>query len=187
VLKVSLVAAASWLIPLTSQAGLPYVVGGGAITQYQESGLNKFNSFALEGALGYRFNPYLAAEARLGLGFGDDSQNTSRVFSGDTTATSVKVTYEVNNYIQGMILPTLPVTDDFHLYAGIGLARAEFTGKASYSGTTNSADSSEMGLSWALGSSLKFNNKTSVRLEYSSVVSGSQDLASWGLKVGYAF
>ncbi len=125
---------------------------GGNLTYDTQS--NDFSQFMLQA--GYKFNPYIAVEARYWIGMDDNSWDNA--FHGNVTA-------EVDTW--GIyVKPMYPVTDSFDIYALLGYADADYTiSGSSYTLTADAFD----GFSWGLGADYAFTDSVSVFVDYVSL------------------
>jgi opacity protein-like surface antigen len=131
----------------------------------QASDLDGFNNgLAIDGALGYRFSPNLAAE--LGLGYFSSTADT--VSSGGVTVEPKFSGVPITASVKG-ILPVSPSVDIYGL-VGLGLYRVtlEATGSAGGQTATVSFDDTAFGLLLGAGASFDISRSVflSVDLRY---------------------
>jgi len=136
---------------------------GAALTRvtYKEIGFSDANPTALALMGGWRVNRYFAVEGRLGGGIANDSINVPGVGSIDL---------KLKSYFSVLARGTLPVSDQFDLYAVAGQTRADLG--ASVGGF--SASGSDSSFSYAIGGEfLMGTSHSAVGLEFGRLLSGT--------------
>lgn len=151
-------------------AELDFYAGGGVAVL--DADALSYN--AVYGRFGAFFNENISAEARLGLGIGDDS-----TYSGKS---------ELDNYYGVYVRGGLPVTEVFYPYAILGFTK----GKVSYSseilGERISGSNSESDLSYGIGADFKITETLKINAEYISYFDkDAAELAGFSVGVAYSF
>lgn len=157
-------------------AELDFYAGGGVAVL--DADALSYN--AVYGRFGAFFNENISAEARLGLGIGDD------------TAGGIKS--ELDNYYGVYVRGGLPVTEVFYPYAILGFTK----GKVSFSypseeylgGTIpgGSGSNSESDLSYGIGADFKITETLKINAEYISYFDkDAAELAGFSVGVAYSF
>lgn len=120
---------------------------------------------ALGGKIGYRFNPYVGAEAEAAFGVGDDDVLGAKV--------------ELDNAVAGYVVGFWPVAERTDLFARVGYGNAKIT--ASAGGFSASGD--QNGWNAGVGAQQFFTDKDGVRLEYTKwgVEDNGVDADTWSL------
>ena len=148
-----------------------YAGGGIAVLDADDVTYN-----AVYGRFGAFFNENISAEARLGLGVGDDTVDGAK--------------YELDNYYGVYIRGGIPATEIFYPYAILGFTK----GKASYSYSevilgqefSASGSDSESDLSYGVGADFAVTENLKINAEYMSYM--DKDAAELtGFTVGVAF
>ena len=103
---------------------------------------------------GYKFNSYIALDARYWLGLGDNAWATI----SDNTIQSVAEIDAFGLYIK----PMYPATPSLDLYALLGYATIDYS-------ITNGSSGDLDGFSWGLGASYEFNNNVAVFVDYTQL------------------
>jgi len=137
----------------------------------------------ITGRIGYRFNDYISVEGDLGFGLGGD--DFSEVIPVNTALGAVDidadVSLDINNYFGAFVKGSLPLGDQFEVFArgGYGAAEAEADITASALGFTASASESETvdDFAFGVGAQYDFNRDNGLRFDYSSI-GGDADLIS---------
>ncbi len=106
-----------------------------------------FDTPTLNLAIGNTFTPYIAAEARLGLGLGDDSDNGLRA--------------EIEEYFAVYAKPTLPLNEVLTIYGLLGIAETSVD--------TNFGDEDDDDISYGIGLSAKTRHGVDLFGEYVSL------------------
>ena len=146
--------------------------------EYKESGMPDIEPTALAVKAGAQLSDFLAVEARVGFGAGDDSIS----LGGD------KLTLEVDNYISAYIKPTLPVGERFAVYALAGVTRSKLEMKASIGGMSGSDTDSQTDLSYGVGADLNLSTNSFVSVEYARLLNGDDyDLDALSIGLGFRF
>jgi hypothetical protein len=128
---------------------------------YKENGFSDAHPTALALMGGWRMNPYFGLEARLGGGVASDRISVPGVGSVDL---------KVRSYFSALVRGSLPVSDQFDVYAVAGGTRGEFSASAggvSASGS-DSSFSYGVGMEFLMGTS-----RSAVGLEAGKFLSGS--------------
>lgn len=102
------------------------------------------NLGAIQGRLGYKFNPYVGIEGEAAFGLSDDTVG----------GVDVKLQHEVGGYLVGF----LPVTPKADLFARVGYSSASFD--------TSLGDVDGDGGAWGVGGQYHFTEKDGVRLDW---------------------
>lgn len=136
--------------------------------RYREEGLGAITPAGGYFRIGHEFTPNLAIEGRAGGGFSDDS----------TDGYAIRMNAMYAGYLKG----SLPLAPGFSLYALGGL------GGMHLRRNFGDGDVTETGFSWGLGGDFAVGNGTSVNVEWSRLLSGTNfgyhydtDIASIGL------
>lgn len=140
---------------------------------------------------GYKFNPYLAVEARVWYAVGDsdlDFSYTDSEFPQDNESGSESIGDDSN--VWGIYLkPMYPVSEAFDVYALLGYALVELDLEG-----FNSADEGQF--QWGLGASYDVNNNFAVFVDYVAMydddqkidyIPGDATIDSWNFGVTYKF
>lgn len=140
-----------------------YAGGSVAVLDADEVTLN-----AVYGRFGAFFNENISAEARLGLGVGDDSIGP--------------VNFELDNFYGAYVRGGIPAGEVFYPYAILGFTK----GKTSYSGGGFDGSDSESDLSYGVGADFKVTDSLKINAEY--VTYYDKDAAELtGFSAGVAF
>ena len=126
-------------IPAASQAQEVYGTIGYAGVDADGADLG-----AIQGRLGYRFNPYVGIEGEAAFGVSDDTVG----------GVDVKLQHEVGAFVVGFI----PVTPKAELFARVGYTSASFD--------TSLGDVDGDGAAWGVGGQYHFTDKDGVRLDW---------------------
>jgi outer membrane immunogenic protein len=102
------------------------------------------NLGAIQGRLGYKFNPYVGIEGEAAFGVSDDTVG----------GVDVKLQHEVGGYLVGY----LPVTPNADLFARVGYSSTSFD--------TSLGDVDGDGGAWGVGGQYHFTDKDGVRLDW---------------------
>lgn len=156
--KVVGVIAGVWLATMAGEtlAGGYFGAGFSRMT-YEESDVSaEADPTALFLRGGWRFNDYLAAEARLGAGVSDDSVHVM----------GVSVDVEVDYFVGGYLKAGLPVGNLLYPYVVVGATKAELT--ASAGGFDFSDDATDV--SYGAGVDFRFNERLSAGVEYMNYI-----------------
>ena len=137
----------------------------------------------ITGRIGYRFNDYISVEGDLGFGLGGD--DFSAVVPVNTGLGPVNVdtdiSLDINNYFGAFVKGSLPLGDQFEIFArgGYGTAEVEADVTASALGLSASSSESESlnDFAFGVGAQFDFNGNNGLRLDYSSI-GGDADLIS---------
>lgn len=148
-----------------------YAGGGVAVLDADEVTLN-----AVYGRFGAFFNENISAEARLGLGVGDDSTN----YEGFDTKVELDNFYGV--YLRGGI----PAGEIFYPYAVLGYTKAKASTSTSVFGETFSGSDSDSDLSYGVGADFAVTENLKINAEYLSYID-KDELELTGFSVGVAF
>lgn len=126
-------------IPVASQAQDVYGTIGYANVDTGDANLG-----AIQGRLGYRFNPYVGVEGEAAFGV-----------SGDTVgAVDIDLSHEVGAYVVGFV----PVTPRADLFARVGYTSSSFD--------TSLGDADGDGVAFGVGGQYHFTDKDGVRLDW---------------------
>lgn len=126
-------------IPVASQAQDVYGTIGYANVDTGDANLG-----AIQGRLGYRFNPYVGVEGEAAFGV-----------SGDTVgAVDIDLSHEVGAYVVGFV----PVTPRADLFARVGYTSSRFD--------TSLGDADGDGVAFGVGGQYHFTDKDGVRLDW---------------------
>ncbi len=129
-----------------------YVGGSYSAFDYSENGLSTDLSVGAISVIGgYQINDYVAVEARVGTGVGDDS------YAG--------LTLEMDNYYGVYVKAGMPI-DNFYPYALLGMTKGEL----SLSGYGLSASASESDMSYGVGLAYNVNDQVSLNVEYANML-----------------
>lgn len=148
-----------------------YAGGGVAVLDADEVTLN-----AVYGRFGAFFNENISAEARLGLGVGDDSTN----YEG------FDVKAELDNYYGIYLRGGIPAGEVFYPYAVLGYTKAKVTATASAFGQSASASESDSDLSYGVGADFAVTESLKINAEYMSYLDKDESELT-GFSVGVAF
>ncbi len=107
---------------------------------------------ALDGKLGYRFNPYLGVEGEAAFGVADDSIRVG----------SVPVNLKLESAVAGYVVGFYPVSPKLDLFARVGYGNVRI--KASALGVSGAGD--QNGWNAGVGAQYFFTAKDGVRGEY---------------------
>lgn len=140
-----------------------YAGGGVAVLDADEVTLN-----AVYGRFGAFFNENISAEARLGLGVGDDSWLGAKV--------------ELDNFYGAYLRGGIPAGEVFYPYAILGFTK----GKISVSGGGFSDSESDSDLSYGVGADFSVSETLKINAEYMSYID-KDDFEIAGFTVGVAF
>ncbi|BDM66185.1 hypothetical protein NFHSH190041_36370 [Shewanella sp. NFH-SH190041] len=156
------------LSPLANAGG--YIGGNYAAIEYTESGLDPELSLGAISVIGgYRFNEYIAIEARAGFGAGDDSYN------------GVKL--ELDSYYGAYAKLGMPI-ENFYPYILAGYTRGELT----LSAMGFSISDSDSDISYGIGLGYQINQNFSLNAEYSNLLDkDGVTLDGFSIGVNYAF
>jgi len=117
---------------------------------------------------GYKFNSYVAVEARYWLGLSDNAWATI----SDNDIQSVGEIDAFGLYVK----PMYPVTPAFDIYALLGWATVDYD---ITNGTSGDYDS----FSWGLGASYEFNNNVAVYVDYTELYNDdTANSLGWSVK-----
>lgn len=126
-------------IPVASQAQEVYGTIG-----YANVDADDANIGAIQGRLGYKFNPYVGIEGEAAFGV-----------NGDTVSgVDVDLKHEVGAYVVGFV----PVTPKADLFARVGYTSSSFD--------TGLGDVDGDGVAWGVGGQYHFTDKDGVRLDW---------------------
>lgn len=159
----SIVAASIASASISASAAELYAGGNFAVLDSNEVTLN-----AIYGRFGALFNENLSAEARIGLGVGDDNVG------------GVKV--ELDNFYGAYVRGGIPVGEVFYPYAIVGYTK----GKISASGPFGSGSFSDSDFSFGVGADFNVSDLLKINAEYLSYVD-SDDVELTGFSVGVSF
>ena len=143
-------------IPAASQAQEVYGTIGYAGVDADGADLG-----AIQGRLGYRFNPYVGIEGEAAFGVSDDTVG----------GVDVKLQHEVGAFVVGFI----PVTPKAELFARVGYTSASFD--------TSLGDVDGDGAAWGVGGQYHFTDKDGVRVDWTRHDYDAGDANVWS--VGY--
>lgn len=102
------------------------------------------NLGAIQGRLGYRFNPYVGIEGEAAFGVGGDTAG----------AIDIDLKHEIGAFVVGYV----PVSPKADLFARVGYSSASFD--------TSLGDVDGDGVAWGVGGQYHFTNKDGVRLDW---------------------
>lgn len=159
----SLLAASIVSASCAASAAELYAGGGVAVLDADEVTLN-----AVYGRFGAFFNENISAEARLGLGVGDDSFGGAKV--------------ELDNFYGVYVRGGIPAGEVFYPYAVLGYTK----GKTSFSGGGFSDSNSDSDLSYGIGADFKVTESLKINAEYLSYLD-KDEAEITGVSVGVAF
>lgn len=126
------------------------------VTDFNDKARLVSGSEALEGLFGFEWMPYLAAEARLGLGFnGDKVQIETRGLSLGAGS------FELSSYLSGYLRPQYQ-SGPFQAYALLGFSGVKFELKADDEKDAHS----KRGFSYGVGASYALSATASLNLEW---------------------
>ena len=141
-------------IPAVSQAQEVYGTIGYAGVDADDANLG-----AIQGRLGYRFNPYIGVEGEAAFGVADDT----------TGGVDVKLKNEFGAFVVGY----LPVTPKAELFARAGYTSSTFD--------TSLGDVDGDGGAWGVGGQYHFTDKDGVRLDWTRHDYDGVDADVWAL------
>jgi len=148
-----------------------YIGGNLSFLSYEEAGLDA-DLIAVNGRFGAFFNPYIAAEMRLGLGLIGDEVD---IFGTDV---DIDLNYLIGAYVRAGV----PVNDKVFPYLLLGYSRGEL--EASANGM--SVDEAESDTSFGFGLDMKIDNKITLNAEYANLLDKEGAEIS-GFSVGATF
>lgn len=123
----------------------------------KDSGYSASVDFASLTALaGYKFNDYIAVEARLGTGVDDKSSRNG----------SYKESFGVDMQTMLLAKASYNLSQEFALFGVAGYSKTEFEYKESDTSYSFSESDSLNGLALGIGAEFKFANNVAVNLEY---------------------
>ncbi len=126
-------------VPAVSQAQQAYGTIGYANVDADDANLG-----AIQGRLGYKFNPYVALEGEAALGVGDD------------TVGGVDVELQNQLGVYGVV--SAPISPSFDIFARAGYSGASFD--------TSLGEVESDGFAWGVGGNYYFTDKDGVRLDW---------------------
>jgi len=126
-------------VPAVSQAQEVYGTVG-----YANVDADGANLGAIQGRLGYRFNPYVGVEGEAAFGIGDDTIG----------GVNVELKHEVGAFLVGYA----PVAPNVDLFARVGYSGSEIE--------TSLGDVDGDGVAWGVGGQYRFTDKDGVRLDW---------------------
>lgn len=126
-------------VPAVSQAQEVYGTVG-----YANVDADGANLGAIQGRLGYRFNPYVGVEGEAVFGIGDDTIG----------GVNVELKHEVGAFLVGYA----PVAPNVDLFARVGYSGSEIE--------TSLGDVDGDGVAWGVGGQYRFTDKDGVRLDW---------------------
>ena len=138
-ITVATAALAMAAVPAVSQAQEAYGTVGYANVDADGPTLG-----ALQGRLGYKFNPYVGIEGEAAFGISDDT----------VAGIDVELKHEVGAFVVGF----LPVSPKAELFARAGYTSSSFK--------TSVGDVDGDGVAWGLGGQYHFTDKDGVRLDW---------------------
>lgn len=134
-----------------------YVGANHAFLTYEEDGFDpEFDLGAIVGKAGAKFNPYLAAELRLGVGISSDSVTTNGVF----------VEVDLDNFVGGYALVGIPNESPIYPYVAVGFTQGNVSYFANGPGGTFKESESESDNSFGFGADLELNESAYLNAEY---------------------
>ncbi len=137
-------------------AGAQYAKG-----DYNEEGISaSFEPSMIVGRFGKFFNPYVAVEARLGMGLDDDTQ-----FIPELGVNGVDGTLELNSLIGVYLAGHLNLTASSSLYAIVGSSRVEAKASVPAFPAVNSTEA-DSDLSYGVGVNIGILNNVALNIEY---------------------
>ncbi|WP_144401600.1 porin family protein [Isoalcanivorax pacificus] len=146
--------------------------------EYKESGVPDVEPTAIAIKAGAQLSDYLAVEARVGFGAGDDSASEG----------PAKLTIEVDNYISAYIKPTMPLGERFSVYALAGVTRSKIKGEITGVVPATSDTDSQTDLSYGVGADLNLSTNSFVSVEYARLLNGDDyDLDALSVGLGFRF
>jgi opacity protein-like surface antigen len=169
----SLLAASIVSASCAASAAEMYAGGGVAVLDADEVTYN-----AVYGRFGAFFNENISAEARLGLGVGDDTVDGAK--------------YELDNYYGVYVRGGIPATEIFYPYAILGFTK----GKGSYSYSevifgeefSESESNSESDLSYGVGADFAVTESLNINAEYMSYMDkDAGELNGFSVSVAFSF
>ena len=120
------------------------------------------NLGAIQGRLGYKFNPYVGVEGEAAFGVNDDT----------VSGVNVKLQHELGAFVVGFV----PVSPKVDLFARVGYTSSTFD--------TSLGDVDGDGAAWGGGGQYHFTDKDGVRLDWTRHNYDVGDADVWSL--GYA-
>jgi opacity protein-like surface antigen len=106
---------------------------------------------------GFKFNPYLAAEIRVGTGIKNASHSWTATDKGTSSQKRV-----IGLYVKGI----LPINSLFSAYGLVGYTHGTNHFKETDTGYYNSVDTSDSSPSYGIGANINATKQVSVNLEY---------------------
>lgn len=159
----TLLAASIVSASFSASAAELYAGGSFAVLDSEDVTLN-----AIYGRFGASFNENISAEARLGLGVGDDDLYGAKA--------------ELDNFYGVYVRGGIPAGEFFYPYAVLGFTK----GKASLSAEGFSISESESDLSYGVGADFKVSESLKVNAEYVSYLD-KDELELNGFSIGVSF
>lgn len=138
-----------------------YAGGGVAVLEADELTFN-----AVYGRFGAFFNENISAEARLGLGVGDDTLDGAK--------------HELDNYYGAYVRGGIPAGETFYPYAILGYTK----GKVSAAGGGSVSDSD---LSYGVGADFKITETLKINAEYLTYIDKDAELTGFSAGVAFSF
>nr|WP_246624650.1 porin family protein [Oceanobacter mangrovi] len=156
---------------ISAMAGVGYITAGHNRLTYSESGLADFNAQAIEGAIGYKYDPYIGTELRYGLGLNDDEHSGFKL--------------DPDYYFQLMAVPSYPINPRISVFGALGFTMFNATATG---GGVAANDFTDTGISWGFGASFKFTPDWGMKIEYDNMLStGRYDLTGFSARATYTF
>ncbi|MDX1458946.1 MAG: outer membrane beta-barrel protein [Marinobacter sp.] len=150
------------LMTLNAHAEAPkdvqgYVGANYVFLTYEEDGISEdFDLGALVAKAGAKFNPYLSAEFRAGLGVDDHSE------SGGGFTAELELDYLVGGYA----IAGIPNETPIYPYAVLGVTKGKLTASVSGFGESASVSESESDISFGIGANFAVNDEVNLNAEY---------------------
>lgn len=168
---------AAWAVAIStspSMAGQHYFGASAGQFTIAESGTEAEPAYA-NLHYGIRYNPYVAAELRMGMGLGDDSVNVAG------TAVEVELKQLLGAYLQLGI----PLSENVYPYVLLGASHVKATASVAERMGRVTASEERDSVSYGFGVALDLGDELSVRLE-STRYTDKDNLEMDGLSMGFS-
>lgn len=141
-----------------------YLGAGFNILTYSESGVEDASLTAVTANLGVKFNDYIGAELRVGVGASGD---TVTVYDSGYV---IPVDVDINNLVSTFVRVGFPASEKFHPYFLLGRTK----GKVDYEAYGYQVSESDNSMSYGFGADLMLTEEAAVSFEYVSYFDKSE-------------